>query len=72
MLTAIRLAEQAHIDHLRRCPVDRRWFYARTKESRFCCSECRNAFHQRDAKDKERRREWAKKNYWIHKNKNVK
>ncbi len=63
VLTAIRLAEQGLIERVRRCPIDRRWFYARTKESRFCGSKCRNVFHQRDPKDKERRRKWAKENY---------
>lgn len=62
-LTAIGLAREGLIDRVRRCPIDRRWFYARTKESRFCCSECRNLFHQSDPKDKERRRIWARENY---------
>jgi hypothetical protein len=63
VLTAIRLAEQGLIDRVQRCPIDRRWFYARTKDSRFCGSECRNVFHQRNPKDKERRRKWARDNY---------
>jgi hypothetical protein len=67
VLTAIRLAEQGLIERVRRCPIDRRWFYARTKESRFCGSKCRNVFHQRDPKDKERRRKWAKENYQTRK-----
>jgi hypothetical protein len=67
VLTAIRLAEQGLIERVRRCPIDRRWFYARTKESRFCSSNCRNIFHQRDPKDKERRRKWARENYQTRK-----
>jgi hypothetical protein len=67
VLTAIRLAEQGLIERVRRCPIDRRWFYARTKESRFCGSKCRNVFHQRDPKDKERRRKWARENYQTRK-----
>jgi hypothetical protein len=67
VLTAIRLAEQGLIDRVRRCPIDRRWFYARTKESRFCSSKCRNVFHQLDPKDKERRRKWARENYQTRK-----
>jgi hypothetical protein len=67
VLTAIRLAEQGLIERVRRCPIDRRWFYARTKESRFCSSKCRNVFHQRDPKDKERRRKWARENYQTRK-----
>lgn len=67
VLTAIKLAEQGLIERVRRCPIDRRWFYARTKESRFCGSRCRNVFHQRDPKDKERRRKWARENYQTRK-----
>jgi hypothetical protein len=67
VLTAIRLAEQGLIERVRRCSIDRRWFYARTKESRFCGSKCRNVFHQRDPKDKERRRKWARENYQTRK-----
>ncbi len=67
VLTAIRLAEQGLVERVRRCPIDRRWFYARTKDSRFCASKCRNLFHQRDPKDKERRRSWAKENYQTRK-----
>ena len=67
VLTAIGLAREGLIDRVRRCPIDRKWFYARTKESRFCCSECRNLFHQQDPKDKERRRKWARDNYQCRK-----
>ena len=63
VLTAIRLAEQGLIDRVRRCPIDRRWFYARTQESRFCRDKCRDTFHQKDPARKAQRREWARKNY---------
>jgi hypothetical protein len=67
VLTAIGLAREGLIDRVRRCKIDRRWFYARTKESRFCSSKCRNMFHQLDPRDKERRRKWARENYQTRK-----
>jgi hypothetical protein len=72
VLTAVRLAEQGLIDRVRRCPIDRRWFYGRTRESRFCSSKCRDTFHQRDPARKAKRRDYARELYKLHKTKNVK
>ena len=72
VLTAVNLAEQGLIDRVRRCPIDRRWFYARTRETRFCCAKCREKFHQRDPARKEKRAAYMRENYQTHRTKNVK
>jgi hypothetical protein len=65
-------AENGLLDSLKRCPQCQRWLFARFSHQRFCTEECKEMFHRSDPADKQRRREWAKKNYQIHKTKNVK
>ena len=72
VLTAIGLASEGLIDRVRRCPINRKWFYARTSESRFCCTKCRERFHERDPARKAKRAEYMRKLYRLHKTKNVK
>jgi hypothetical protein len=71
-LIAIGLAQEGRIHSLRRCQNCTRWFFAKFVHSRFCAEDCKNTFHRENPDEKERRRKWARENYWIHRNKNVK
>ena len=66
------LAEEGRISSIKQCAHCRRWLFARFPHQRFCQESCKEMFHRTDEADKKRRRDWAKQNYWIHKNKNAK
>jgi hypothetical protein len=72
VLDILKIASAGRISSLRQCANCRRWLYARFSHQRFCNDTCKETFHRSNEADKKRRREWAKKNYWLHKNKNVK
>jgi len=63
LLVAVELAKMGKIHSLRQCRIDEKWFFARTAESKFCSTKCRETFHQNDPERKAKRREWAKANY---------
>jgi hypothetical protein len=63
VLLAIELAKTKELLRFRQCLVDKKWFFARTADSKFCCSKCRDTFHQSNPARKEKRRKWAKENY---------
>ncbi len=71
-LVAVKLAEEGRIHSLRQCSKCAKWLFAKFAHSRFCSEDCKNNFYREDPDEKKRRREWAKNNYWLHKNKNVK
>jgi hypothetical protein len=72
VLDIVRIASAGRISSLRQCESCRRWLFARFPHQRFCSVSCKEHFHRSNEADKKRRREWAKHNYWLHKNKNVK
>jgi len=49
-----------------------RWLFARFEHQRFCSVKCREKAFRSDPLEKAKRRDWARKNYWIHKNRNTK
>ena len=63
VLIAIELAKTKELLRFRQCLIDKKWFFARTADSKFCCSKCRDTFHQNDPERKAKRRKWAKENY---------
>ena len=67
-----RIAASGRINSLKRCEQCKRWIFARFPHQRFCGPKCKETFHRTDPLDRQRRREWAKENYKIHKTKNVK
>jgi hypothetical protein len=71
-LTVVDLASSGRISALKQCEECRKWLFARFPHQRFCSEACKDHFHKFNDADKKRRREWAKKNYWLHKQKNVK
>jgi hypothetical protein len=74
VLIAVELARQGRIASLKECTNSdcKRWFFAKFAHSRFCSEDCKNTFHRENPDEKKRRREWARNNYWLQKNKNVK
>jgi hypothetical protein len=66
------IASANKISSLKQCAHCRRWLFARFSHQRFCSDECKESFHRTNDADKKRRREWARTNYWIQKNTNVK
>jgi len=48
------------------------WFYMRFSHKRSCRDKCRQMEQRGSEEYKKRRREWARNNYWLHKNKNTK
>ena len=68
----VKLYQAGRISSLKQCDQCRRWLFARFPHQRFCGAVCKEAFHRSNETDKKRRREWARNNYWLHKNKNVK
>jgi len=74
VLSAVKLAQEGRISSLKECanPNCRLWLFARFNHQRFCSETCKELFHRTDEQEKARRRNWAKHNYWLHKNKNVK
>ena len=71
MLDLADLAEDGLIPRLRKCGCGR-WLYAKFEHQRFCSAKCREKAFRSDPAEKAKRREWARRNYWLHKNKNVK
>ena len=72
LVAALELAQRGEIDRVRRCANDRNWFLARTADSRFCSTKCRERYHQRNPEYMAKRREYARNLYQLHKNKNIK
>ena len=74
VLVAVELARQGRIASLKKCPNSdcKRWLFAKFAHSRFCSEDCKNTFHRENPDEKKRRQEWARNNYWLQKNKNVK
>ncbi len=70
--TIEKLASEGRIASLKRCSQCSRWLFARFPHQRFCSATCKETFHRSDPGDKQRRRDWARNNYQIHKTKNVK
>jgi hypothetical protein len=66
------IASAHRISSLKQCAHCRRWLFARFSHQRFCSDACKESFHRTNDADKKRRSEWARKNYWIQKNTNVK
>ena len=67
-----KIAAEGRISYLKQCAHCRRWLFAKFSHQRFCGDQCKEGFHRTDVTDKARRRDWARKNYWLHKNKNTK
>ena len=65
------LADLQLLRRLRNCDCSR-WFYARFEHQRFCCAKCRERAFRTRPDEKEKRREWARKYYWLQKHANVK
>jgi hypothetical protein len=72
VLTIVNIAAVGRISSLKQSANCRRWLLARFPHQRFCNESCKETFHRTNEADKKRRREWAKNNYWLHRNKNVK
>jgi hypothetical protein len=70
--TILELAQQGRVSALKQCVNCERWLFARFSHQRFCGDSCKETFHRTNPEDKVRRREWARKNYWLHKTKNIK
>jgi hypothetical protein len=66
-----RIAQLGELDRLKKCNCGR-WLYARFSHQRFCSAKCREKAFRSDPAEKEKRRRWARENYWLHRNKNVK
>ncbi len=71
-LDILEIAKAGRINSLKQCEQCHKWLFARFPHQRFCSESCKEHFHRSNEADKKRRREWAKHNYWLHKNKNVK
>jgi hypothetical protein len=71
MLDFSLIAELGLLDRLKKC-ICGRWLFAKFEHQRFCSAKCREKAFRSDPAEKEKRRKWARKNYWLHKNKNVK
>jgi hypothetical protein len=72
VLDIVEIASSGRISSLKQCANCRKWLFARFPHQRFCADSCKEDFHRSNEADKKRRREWAKQNYWLHKNKNIK
>jgi hypothetical protein len=72
VLDVMEIAQAGRIDSLKQCEHCRKWLFARFPHQRFCSENCKEHFHRFNEADKKRRREWARKNYWLHKYKNIK
>lgn len=73
VMTIIELAQEGRLSLLKQCAHCKRWLFGRSSDQRFCSgTSCKEDFHKTNPEDKARRREWAKKNYWLHKTKNIK
>jgi hypothetical protein len=72
VLEIISIAQAGRISSLKQCEQCRKWLLARFSHQRFCSEGCKEQFHRSNEADKKRRRDWARKNYWLHKNKHVK
>lgn len=72
VLQILDIVRAGRISYLKQCANCHRWLFARFAHQRFCKEGCKEIFHRSDATDKQRRREWARKNYWLHKHKNTK
>jgi hypothetical protein len=68
----VEIARAGRISSLKQCANCGKWLFAGFSHQRFCNEICKETFHQTNEADKKRRREWAKHNYWLHKNRNIK
>jgi hypothetical protein len=59
------------IDKLKVCRCGQ-WFFGRFAHTKFHTTKCQQQEHRQDEEYKEKRRRWARKNYRIHRDKNVK
>jgi hypothetical protein len=66
------VARAGRISAFKQCEQCQKWLFAKFSHQRFCSEDCKDQFHKTNEADKKRRRDWARKNYWIHKHKNVK
>ena len=66
------IAAEGRISYLKQCAHCKRWLFAKFSHQRFCSDSCKESFHRTDENDKTRRREWARKNYWLQTHKNIK
>jgi hypothetical protein len=65
------LAEDGLLLRIKKC-VCNRWFFARFEHQRFCSTRCREKAYRSSPAEKKKRREWARRYYWIQKHRNVK
>jgi hypothetical protein len=73
-LQILDIADRGRISYLKQCANTncRKWLFARFSHQRFCEDSCKEEYHRSDPIDKQRRRDWAKKNYRLQTRKNVK
>ena len=72
VLQIIEIARAGRISAFKQCDDCQTWYFAKFSHQRFCSADCKEHFHRSNEADKKRRREWARKNYWIQKHTNVK
>ena len=73
VLDLTRMAEVGMLRRLKRCDHCQRWIFARFAHQRFCSGgKCREKAFRSSPAEKEKRRRWARKYYWIQKHANVK
>jgi len=65
------IADLGLIDRLKKCTCGK-WLFAKFEHQRFCSVKCREKAFRSDPTEKAKRREWARRYYWLQKNKNVK
>jgi len=66
VLVLVRLHEMGLLDRIKKCEYCERWLFGRFAHQRFCSGgKCREKAFQSSPSAKEKRREWARKNYWA-------
>jgi hypothetical protein len=65
------LAKDGLLTRIKKC-VCGRWLFARFEHQRFCNASCREKAYRSSPAEKKKRREWARRYYWIQKHRNVK
>ena len=68
---AIKLSEIGMLNRVRLCTCGK-WFFALRSDSTCCSTKCRQGEYEQKEDRIEKRRENARRYYWLHKNKNVK
>ena len=60
---AVELLRSGRISYLKQCAQCGKWFRARSAHQKFCKADCKLKFHTSNPADKQRRAEWARKDY---------